>query len=59
METIRFSMGENFVSINFSLFRKKGTKNGKIDFWTFLKINKTINRKIARNLRDTLSPYIV
>jgi hypothetical protein len=48
METISFSVGENFVSIIFSLFRKKGTKNGKIDFWTFFKINKTVNIKIAR-----------
>ena len=59
METIRISTGENFVSIIFSLFQKKETKNGKIDFWTFLKINKTINIKIANKSQWRLSSFYV
>jgi hypothetical protein len=59
METISFSIAENFVSIIFSLFRKKGMKNTKIDFWTFLKINKTVNIKIARILRRLVRPLHV
>jgi hypothetical protein len=59
METIRFSTDENFVSIIFSLFRKKGTKNGKIGFWTFLFYQQNLQGKCTCLSISDLTAYNV
>ena len=59
METISFSVAENFVSINFTLFFKKEGKNRIFVFWTFIYLQQSCNKKSQRKTGQTRWACIV